>query len=215
MADIFDTLYIKPETKKGDIFDQIKPVRPPGVKLGAFRGVGATGTWEEEGLAIRGLKQFANILPETAKEVIYGLGGGKISSFVTAGLLNRRLKEMGIEAPSLRETQKLVKERMLKRTRIPEFEVSPPTTTGEKAVDIVAGVGKFATKLAVLRKVMPGAPEGALWEMENIASGGVPGLGYAMHGAFSAPGRVIKGVTLPAKAAGCLPSLSVLQVCLP
>ncbi len=154
---------------------------------------------EKEGLAMRGLKQFANLLPETAKETIYGLGGGKIASFVTAGLLNRRLKEMGIKAPSLRETQKLIKQGMLKKTGIPEFEVTPPATTGEKAVDIIAGVGKFVTKLAVLRKVMPGAPEAALWEMENISSGGIPGLGYAMHGAFTAPGRVIKGVTLPAK----------------
>ena len=155
---------------------------------------------EKEGLAVRGLKQFANILPETAKETMYGLGGGKIASFVTAGLLNRRLKKMGIKAPSLRETQKLVKQSVLKRTGIPEFEVTPPTTIGEKAVDITAGIGKFVTKLAVLRKVMPGAPEAALWEMENISSGGTPGLGYAMHGAFTAPGKVIKGVTLPIKA---------------
>ena len=155
---------------------------------------------EKEGLAIRGLKQFTNILPETAKETLYGLGGGKIASFVTAGLLNRRLKKMGIKAPSLRETQKLVKQSVLKRTGIPEFEVTPPTTIGEKAVDITAGIGKFVTKLAVLRKVLPGAPEAALWEMENISSGGAPGMGYALHGAFTAPGKIIKGVTLPAKA---------------
>jgi len=153
-----------------------------------------------EGLAIRGLKQFANILPETAKETMYGLGAGKISSFITAGLLNRRLKKMGIKAPSLRETQKLLKQSMLKKTGIPEFELAPPTTIGEKAVDIVAGIGKFVTKLAVLRKVLPGTPEAALWEMENISSGGIPGIGYAMHGAFTAPGKLIKGVKLPAKA---------------
>lgn len=209
MPDIFDTI----ESKK-DIFDKIRPpaqidtVRPPQRQLGAFRGAGATGTWTEEGLAIRGLKQFTNILPETAKEVMYGLGGGKIASFVTAGLLNKRLKKMGIETPSLRETQKLVKQGMLKKTGIPEFEVAPPTTLGEKAVDIVAGVGKFVTKLAVLRKVMPGAPEAALWEMENVSSGGIPGLGYAMHGAFTAPGKIIKAGTLPAKA-GILAAESV------
>ena len=170
---------------------------PEGVRALRRPSVAAMDT---EGLAVRGLKQFANLLPETAKETIYGLGGGKISSFVTAGLLNRRLRKMGIKALSLRETQKLVKQRMLKGTRIPELEIAPPTTIGEKAVDIVAGVGKFVTKLAVLRKVMPGAPEAALWEMENISSGGIPGMGYTMHGAFTAPGKVIKGVTLPAKA---------------
>jgi hypothetical protein len=154
---------------------------------------------EKEGLAMRGLKQFTNILPETAKETIYGLGGGKIASFVTAGLLNRRLKKMGIDAPSLRDTQKRIKQGVLKRTGIPEYEIAPPTTAGEWAVDIVTGVGKFATKLVVLRKILPGTSEAALWEMENISSGGVPGLGYAMHGAFSAPGKIIKGVKLPSK----------------
>jgi len=206
MADIFDSITIQPETKKRDIFDTIDaPLKREQV---AFRGApagmtypykGTFGTPDVEGLAIRGLKQFANILPETAKEVMYGLGAGKISSFVTAGLLNRRLKKMGIEAPSLRETQKLLKQSMLKKTGIPEFEVAPPTTIGEKAVDITAGIGKFVTKLAVLRKVMPGAPEAALWEMENLSSGGIPGMGYALHGAFTAPGKAIKGVTLPAK----------------
>ena len=171
--------------------DQITPVRPLQRQPDPFL--------EREGLAVRGLKQFANILPETAKETIYGLGAGKISSFVTAGLLNRRLKKMGIKAPSLRETQKLLKQSMLKKTGIPEFEITPPATIGEKAVDITAGIGKFVTKLAVLRKVMPGAPEAALWEMENISSGGIPGMGYALHGAFTAPGKLIKGVKLPTK----------------
>ena len=102
MADIFDAISV--ERPKRDIFDkirpvdQIEPVRPLQRQPDPFL--------EREGLAIRGLKQFANILPETAKETLYGLGGGKIASFVTAGLLRRRLKKMGIKAPSLRETQK-------------------------------------------------------------------------------------------------------------
>ena len=74
---------------------------PPGFELEAK-------PLPKDNLAWRGLKQFVNILPETAKEVLYGVGGGKIMSFVAAGLLNRRLKKMGIKAPSLRETQKLV-----------------------------------------------------------------------------------------------------------
>ena len=216
MADVFDRISVSPETKERDIFDTIdaplkrtqeafREARVPTSFAGAPAGMtypykGAVGTPDVGGLALRGLKQFTNILPETAKETLYGLGGGKIASFVTAGLLNRRLKKMGIKAPSLRETQKLVKQKMLAGTKIPEFGLAPPTTIGEKAVDITAGIGKFVTKLAVLRKVMPGAPEAALWEMENISSGGTPGLGYAMHGAFTAPGKVIKGVTLPAKA---------------
>jgi hypothetical protein len=191
---------IRPKWENEAVLVSPQVERPLKRTQGAFRGAGATGGWTEEGLAMRGLKQFANILPETAKEVMYGLGGGKISSFVTAGLLNRRLRKMGIKAPSLRETQKLVKQRVLKGTKIPELEIAPPTTIGEKAVDITAGIGKFVTKLVILRKVMPGAQEAALWEMENISSGGIPGLGYAMHGAFSAPGKVIKGVKLPTKA---------------
>ena len=151
------------------------------------------------GLGIRGLKQFANILPETAKETLYGLGGGRVSSFVTAGLLNRRLKKMGIKAPSLRETQKLIKQKTLKGMKIPEFEVVPPITIGEKAVDIVTGVGKFVTKLALLKKVYPNISGGALWEMENLSSGGTPGVGYTMHGVFSAPGKLIKGATKVAR----------------
>ena len=153
-----------------------------------------------DNLAVRGLKQFANILPETAKETLYGLGGGKIASFVTAGIVNKKLKKMGIKAPSLRETQKRIRQSVLKGTKIPEYEIPAPTSPGEYAVDIVTGVGKFAAKLVLLRKVLPNAPEAALWEMENVSSGGIPGLGYAMHGVFSAPGKVIKGVKLPAKA---------------
>ncbi len=199
MADIFDTLDIRPETKKRDIFDQITPVRVPDVKLEAFRGAGATGGWTEEGLAMRGLKQFANVLPETAKETIYGLGGGKIMSWAGAKMISRRLKKQGINPPSLRDIQKRIKQGILKGTKIPELEITPPATTGEKAVDIVTGVGKFGLKLFLLKKAYPTAPAGALWEMENLSSGGTPGLGYAMHGAFSTPGKLIKGKALLAR----------------
>jgi len=190
----------RPKWEKEAILVSPQVERPLKRGQGAFRGTGATGTWTEEGLAIRGLKQYINVLPETAKEVLYGVGGGKIVSWIGAKAISRRLKKQGIDPPSLRDIQKRIKQSILKGTKIPEFEVTPPTTIGEKAVDITAGIGKFVTKLAVLRKVMPGAPEAALWEMENLSSGGIPGLGYAMHGAFTAPGKIIKGVTLPIKA---------------
>ena len=199
----------RPKWEKEAILVSPQVERPLKRRQEAFRGAsagmtypykGAFGTLDAEGLAIRGLKQFTNILPETAKEVLYGVGGGKIASWIGAKAISRRLKKQGIDPPPLRDIQKRIKQSILKETKIPEFEVTPPTTIGEKAVDITAGVGKFVTKLAVLRKVMPGAPEAALWEMENISSGGIPGMGYAMHGAFSAPGKIIKGVTLPIKA---------------
>ena len=188
---------IKERPTTGVRFTPTKAVRPPQRQPAPL-------TDKRENIAIRGLKQFTNILPETAKEVLYGVGGGKIASFVTAGLIRRRLKKEGVfdkkDMPSIRDIQKRIKQRWLKGTKIPEFEVKPAETIGEKAVDITAGVGKFVTKLALLRKVLPTAPEAALWEMENVSSGGIPGLGYAMHGVFSAPGKVIKGTTLAAKA---------------
>jgi len=153
----------------------------------------------EESLGVRGLKSFVNILPETVKEIGYGLGGGKITSFIAAHQLNKRLKKQGIEAPSLRETQKLIKQKMLAGAKIPEFKIKPAETVGEKAVDIATGIGKFVTKLALLKKAYPGVSGGALWEMENLTSGGIPGMGYTMHGVFSAPGKIIKGAKPIAK----------------
>lgn len=195
---------------------------------GVFKGTGASGTWEGgykeqsfggadagmsfpfkgtvpespdvAGLGIRGLKSFANIMPETVKEVGYGIGGGKIVSFYTAYKVNKALEEQGITSPSLRQTQKRVKQKMLEGTKIPEFEIKPATTIGEKAVDIATGVGKFVTKLAVLKKAYPSASTGALWEMENLSSGGKPGMGYTMATVFGAPGKIIKSTSKVAQA---------------
>lgn len=176
-------------------FDEIQPA----TNIPDFDNIVPIPT-KSDSLAVRGLKDFANIVPETSKELVYGIGGGKITSWVMAGALNRKLKKAGIKAPSLRETHKLIKEKSLEKLNLPEFKIKPAQTVGEKATDVVTGIGKFMTKLAVLKKTMPNVSEAALWEIENLSSGGTPGIGYAMHGAFSAPGKIIKGTTKAAKA---------------
>jgi hypothetical protein len=154
-----------------------------------------------EAKPIRFGKQLANIASRSAKEVLYGIGGGKIASYFVAHKLNKRMKEQGIKPPSLSETQKRVKQALMGKyeERIPEAQIKPAETVGEKAVDVAAGITGFVTKLAVLKKAFPNIGGAALWEMENLSSGGKPGVGAATYGIFNLPGKVIKGTSIAAK----------------
>jgi hypothetical protein len=60
-------------------------------------------------------------------------------------------------------------------------EVPQAETLGEKITDIGANLAGFIGQVAVMKKVMPGAPMGAVWEAVNIANGGQPGQGSAMY----------------------------------
>lgn len=153
-------------------------------------------------LPIRFGKQLTNIFSKSIKEIAYGVGGGKIASYVAAAKINKTLRERGIDPPSLRETQKKFKQAVLGEYEkgVPEFDISPATTVGEKATDIAAGVTGFVAQLAILKKAFPGVSGSALWEMENLSSGGTPGVGAATYGVFNLPGKVIKGVSVAAKA---------------
>ena len=180
----------------------------------SFRGAGATGSWEEgDSISIpaRFGKQLTNIFSKSIKEIAFGVGGGKIASYVAASKINKTLRERGIEPPSLRETQKKFKQAVLGEYEkgVPEFDISPATTVGEKATDIAAGITGFVAQLAILKKTFPGVSGPALWEMENLSSGGTPGVGAATYGVFNLPGKVIKGVSVAAKA-GRVGSESVL-----
>lgn len=159
---------------------------------------------DDESLAIRGLKQFVNVVPETLKETAYGLGGGKIATTIAAWKLNKLFKQKGIKSPSVRQLQKRLKTSIFSQESLgkvlPEFEVKPAETVGEKITDVAAGVSKFVAKLAMLRKVYPSASEAHLWEIENLSSGGTPGLGFLTQKVFSVPGQFIKGTTVAAKA---------------
>ena len=171
----------------------------------SFRGTGATGTWEEGdpvSIPARFGKQLINIASQSIKETLYGLGGGKVDSWIAAIKINKTLKERGIEPPTLRETQKRFKQTVLGEYEkgVPEFDIAPATTIGEKAIDIAAGTTGFVAKLVILKKAFPGVSGPALWDMEHISSGGMPGVGAATYGVFNLPGKVIKGVTIAAKA---------------
>ena len=159
---------------------------------------------------IRFGKQLTNVFSRSVKEAFYGVGGGKILSYLAANRLNKRLKEKGVTPPSLRETQKRVKAAIMGELgeKVPEFKVTPAITVGEKATDIAAGITGFVTELAVLKKAT-GLKGAKLWEVQNLASGGTPGVGAATYGIFNLPGKVIKGASIAAKG-GRLASESVL-----
>lgn len=148
-------------------------------------------------------KQLTNVFSHAAKEVSYAVGGGKLTSFPLAYKLNKHMKVQGIIPPPLRTTQKRVKAALMKKydRYIPEFDVKPATTTGEHLVDIAAGVTGFVAELALLKKTFPAASGAKLWEIQNLMSGGTPGIGAATYGAFKAPTKLIKGIGIASKAA--------------
>lgn len=185
MVDIFDT--ISTTSTQTDIFDTVEPE--------------AKTTKEAMGLVERFGKQIANTLPEISKEAVYGIGGGKIMSWPAAFMLSRKAKERGIDL-GVWKAHALIKGGALNKLgeKIPEFNIPSPATTGEKVTDVAAGITKFVAELYALKKVVPGVSEKALWEVQNLLSGGNPGEGAAMHTVFGLPGKVIKGTTIAAKA---------------
>ena len=163
------------------------------------------------GLLPRFGKQLMNIFPHTIKGVVSTAhtfseksAGGVLKSFIEARRLNKILEAQGIEPLPLLTARKRVKENTLKTLakytgKLPEFKLKPATTVGEKATDIAAGVTEFIAQLFLLKKAFPKLPGAAIWETQNLISGGTPGIGAATYGAFSAPGKIIKGVKLPSK----------------
>jgi hypothetical protein len=153
-------------------------------------------------LGLRGLKDLLNIVPESAKDII-GSGGipGMALRYKAAGYMQKLMRDKKVpNVPSRRQLMGVIKERTKEATGIPQFDIKPPESVGEYIVDIASGIGKFATKLAVLKRAFPTAPGAALWEMENLASGGTPGLGAATYGVFKVPSKLIKGITVGTKA---------------
>lgn len=69
----------------------------------------------------------------------------------------------------------------------------------DHATDVLTGVTGFVARLALLKKAFPGVHPAVLWELENEVTGGTPGKGALMYGAFNVPGKLIKGVTTAAK----------------
>ena len=197
MADIFDTILV--ERPKRDIFDRVgmqpvsalkrKPVQPM-AKL------------PEESLIMRAGKQVVNIVPNIAKKIFSpeGIPNKLIMKYVSWNVSRNLKKEGIIVSPKDIQADIIAKHKEI-QSKIPALMIAPPVGTGEKIVDIGAGIGQFVTELAVLKKVAPvGTSGAALWEMQNLISGGTPGTGALMYGAFTAPGKIIKGVTLPIKA---------------
>lgn len=168
----------------------------------AQRGGGRWGDMPTDGisgdLSLRGLKQAINIVPNIAKKILSP--EGIPNKFVIKGLSHILSKIMDLDMSPEELEDDLVKKWKRVQGRVPSLMVDPPEGLGEKVVDIGANVGQFVTELAVLKKVAPvGTSESVIWEMQNLMSGGKPGMGVAMHGAFTAPGKIIKGTTLAAK----------------
>lgn len=175
-------------------------------------GYGATGTWEKEdpiSIPVRFAKGLYNIIPETIRGIL------KTATRFSPGhieMMQQAEKEIlaGELGPKeAKRMRKRVESRERQAKHLAPMPISPPTTVGEKATDIAAGVAGFVIKLGLLKKAYPNISGSALWEMENLSSGGTPGVGAATYGVFNLPGKVIKGVTIGAKV-GRVASESVL-----
>ena len=149
----------------------------------------------EENTALRSLKDLGNIGSEFLQARMSGKRWANKAAITPLAFTLSK-----IEGRSMGAVRKeLLGEFDKAAERIPKFEVRPANTVVEKAADIATGITKFMAKLAILKKVYPTASGGALWEMENLSSGGTPGMGYTMHGIFAVPGKVIKGAGIGAK----------------
>lgn len=81
------------------------------------------------------------------------------------------------------------------------FDVPPAETVGEKVTDAGAGLAAFLARLVAIKKLtpaeIPASLRGAVtFELENAASGGIPGQGALMGGALQGIGNLPgKGLT--------------------
>jgi len=105
------------------------------------------------------------------------------------------IKRQLAESPEVREDEDLkeISYQYEPKKQAIEFDIAPSETLAEKAVDIAAGVGGFMTRLAILRKFAPTAPPTVIWEGENIASGGRPGMGMGTRAMLGAIGEIPTG----------------------
>lgn len=151
---------------------------------------------ESENLVGRFGKHIINILPEMAEEVVAGTGYILSYPFAALGIDTK-------EGETFKEAQKRLSAETRKEIEdlIPTFNISQADTLGEKGVDIAGGIAKFAVELALLKKVAPvKTPAPVLWEAQNLLNRGTPGSGAAMYYMFKAPGKLIKGTSVAAKA---------------
>ena len=177
------------------------------VRLSDIGGAAASSSFgvgslpEEKRIDIgRFAKSLYNIVPETIEGVL------KTATRFSPGhveLMQRAEEDIlaGKLGPEEAErARRRVEKREQQAKSLQLIQLKPPTTPGEKATDIASGITKFILKLALLKKANPRLSGAQLWEMENLASGGTPGVGAATYGVFNLPGKVIKGVSIAAKA---------------
>lgn len=144
-----------------------------------------------------GKKFYNDLIPNMLKESVFDIGGGRVSSYIAAYLLNKKLESKGVKPPSIWQTQKMIKAGTMaeldKLIPIPTAEVGPQMGTEDKIIDAVAGIIAFVTHIAVLKKIVPSMPEPFVWETVNLSNGGMPGGGAAMQLALGGIGKVIPG----------------------
>lgn len=154
--------------------------------------IGAAG----ERIFTRDIKRTINIVPNIAKKIFSpeGVPNKLIMKYVSWNVSRNLKKEGIIVSPKEIQADIIAKHKEI-QSKIPVLEVDPPEGTAEKLVDIKANIGQFATELAILKGAAPaGTSMAAIYEMENLMSGGTPGTGLLVHGAFSAPGKISRTV---------------------
>lgn len=103
---------------------------------------------------------------------------------------------------SAAEVEQLVRSRaaqLAAAKRIPKFKTRPPAEVSERVTDVAAGLTAFIAQLALTKKILPkGTPDPVIWEIQNQATGGIPGQGAAIRLTLGQIGRIPTG-TLPGK----------------
>lgn len=172
-----------------DIFDQINPggstvAEEPSGTGDIFAQVNPAGDAPSEGLAERAGKQLYNRgIADVGKGVMKGGVFGRGVQAYFARKLQQEAEKAGKKLSFVEAYQMLGEARDKKLDEVvPTFDVSPADTLGEKIVDTGAGLTAMLAHLALLKKAMPTAPAPVLWEIQNEATGGVPGEGAAMAG---------------------------------
>ena len=78
--------------------------------------------------------------------------------------------------------------------RVPKFQIAPAEGTPEKVTDVAAGLTAFISQLWLTKKILPkGTPDPIIWEIQNQATGGIPGEGAAIRLTLGGIGKIPTG----------------------
>jgi len=153
--------------------------------------------WEQDPLVaqpqVRGRWEQDSLVTEQAESLIKRFGKQLYNYLaqIPIGITKTAMRFAPGEVEQMIETRKKLGVPIEKKRPIPLMPVSPPETWKEKGIDIAAGITGTVAQIAALRKGLPaGTPEPVVWEMQNLMTGGKPGMGALYGGVVAGAGRL-------------------------